>query len=66
MRDIPKYVVNKPFFEMSIAEKLGLLGKLLFFLLTLGFGFPRLISSWGDGQPSKKVEGQQDTAAPAH
>lgn len=66
MREIPKYVSNKPFFEMSTNEKLRLLGKLLIFLLTMGFAFPRLLSHWAEAQPSKKVEAQQDTAAPTH
>jgi hypothetical protein len=66
MREIPKYASNKPFLEMSITEKLGLLGKLLIFVLTMGFAYPRLISYWGQGLPSKKVETEPNTAAPAH
>jgi hypothetical protein len=66
MRDIPKYVSNKPFLEMSTIEKLGIIGKLLIFVMTMGFAYPRLISHWGEGKPSKKVETRQDSAVPAH
>lgn len=66
MRDIPKYVPNKPFLEMSIIEKLGVVAKLLIFVMTMGFAYPRLISHWGQGQTSKKAATPQNTPVPTH